>query len=73
MKAEGFPCQKVCGAQETEITLRTRSREIYFGDLGRPTIKGSVKPAGIANDGHGLELSYCYYQKLENGSCAIIK
>ena len=71
MKVEGFPCQKVCGAQETEITLRTRSRELYFGDLGRPTIKGSVKPAGIANVDDGLKLSYCYYKKLENGSCVI--
>jgi len=61
----GNPCQKVCGAKDTQLSFRTVFDKIIKQEYPS-TITGKVKPAGTTHD-HELELNYCYYEKMNEG------
>ena len=61
----GNPCQKVCGAKETQLSFRTVFDKMIRKEYPS-TITGKVMPAGTTLD-HELELNYCYYEKMNDG------
>ncbi|KAL9974313.1 hypothetical protein ACROYT_G011334 [Oculina patagonica] len=63
-KVHGEPCQKVCGAKETELTFQTSSGNSHY-DPPYSTITGEVMPAGKALY-EMLELNYCHYEKMDD-------
>jgi len=66
----GNPCQKVCGAKDTQLSFRTVFDKIIKQEYPS-TITGKVKPAGTTHD-HELELNYCYYEKMNDGWYSIV-
>lgn len=61
----GNPCQKVCGAKDTQLSFRTVFDKFIRQEYPS-TITGNIQPAGTTLD-HELELSYCYYEKMDGG------
>ncbi|XP_078367256.1 uncharacterized protein LOC144651218 [Oculina patagonica] len=67
----GNPCQKVCGAKDTQLSFRTVFSKFLRKEYPS-TITGSIKPAGSIFD-HELELSYCYYEKMDDANFVTYK
>lgn len=63
LNVQGFACQKVCGAQETPIAVRTSAP---FSLDANSEISGNIKPAGMT-DRMDVELRFCHYQKMDDG------
>lgn len=61
----GNPCQKVCGAKDTRLSFQTLFDKMIRKEYPS-SITGDIKPAGAVHD-HELELSYCYYEKMDDG------
>lgn len=64
MKVQGYPCQKVCGAQLTEIEVTTGAD--IDEKAANSAIEGTVKPDGTTSN-RRVQLSYCYYKKKDYG------
>ena len=65
MKVQGYPCQKVCGAQLTEVQITTGAANPSEEGVNS-AIEGTVKPDGTTFN-QTVHLSYCYYQKKDYG------
>ena len=65
MNVQGYSCQKVCGAQETPVAVRTAA---FTPPPWAPNsgIHGNVKPAGMTSR-QEVELRFCHYQKMDDG------
>ena len=76
MNIQGYPCQKVCGAKETPISVESvASAFIQPPDeenQSEITPKNAVRPAGSAAHNFVM-LHYCHYQKLEDGGMNCLK
>ena len=65
MKVQEYPCQKVCGAQLTEVEITTGAG-IQIEEGVNSAIEGTIKPGGTTSN-QRVQLSYCYYQKKDYG------
>lgn len=65
VKVQGYPCQKVCGAQLREVEITTGAG-IPFEEGVNSAIEGTIKPDGTTSN-QRVQLSYCYYQKKDYG------
>jgi len=68
VRVDGFNCQKVCGAQETPVSIVTFATAKDPGS-NPSQINGDPRPAGNANIDHGtaIDLRYCHYRKMDDG------
>lgn len=65
VRVQGFSCQKVCGAQVTDVAVRTAANTPAF-ETPNSEINGNVKPFGMVSR-QEVELCFCHYKKLEDG------
>lgn len=65
VKVQGYPCQKVCGAQLTEVETTTGAG-IPIEEGVNSAIEGTIKPDGTTSN-QRVQLSYCYYRKKDYG------
>lgn len=72
MNVRGYECQKVCGAEDKQIIVTATDLPWDKRSLDISSITGTVLPEGITN-GRAVQLSFCYYQKMESGSYTIFK
>ncbi|CAH3022699.1 unnamed protein product [Porites evermanni] len=61
MKVQGYPCQKVCGAQLTEVEITTGA-DIPLEEGVNSAIEGTIKPDGTTSN-QRVQMRYCYYQR----------
>lgn len=65
MKVQGYPCQKVCGAQLTEVEITTGA-DIPLEEGVNSAIEGTIKPDGTTSN-QRVQMRYCYYQRKDYG------
>ncbi|XP_073258586.1 uncharacterized protein [Porites lutea] len=64
VRVQGFSCQRVCGAQVTDVAVRTAADSPMF-EAPNSEINGNVKPFGMVSR-QEVELRFCHYKKLED-------
>lgn len=67
IRVDGFGCQKVCGAQESPISISASTWKASWDDPSE--ISGDPRPAGTAHGGpfSEINLQYCHYRKMDDG------